>query len=151
VIPRIAPTVYSEAAFAPILAEAERAGGGFMLRVREEWLSGVQRFDRPGEFLLGCHVGDMLAGVGGVSHDPYDPLPGLGRVRHIYVLERLRRQGIGRALMEAIVARAANSFDVLRLRTRSPEAAALYESLGFLPSSGEHETHRLTLRGASVA
>ncbi len=51
---RVEPIGYSEAAFTEILAEAERAGGGFMLRVRDEWLSGVQRFDGPGEFLLGA-------------------------------------------------------------------------------------------------
>jgi GNAT superfamily N-acetyltransferase len=142
----IQPIVYSDAAFAPILAEAERAGGAFMVRVREEWVGGVQRFDRPGEFLLGAFLERKLVGVGGLSRDPYAPQPGLGRVRHIYVLERLRGQGIGRALMEAIIDRARADFTLLRLRTRSDAASSLYESLGFVRSDAEGETHRLRLR-----
>lgn len=143
---RVKPIGYCDAAFAPILADAERAGGPFMLRVRDEWLSGVQRFDGPGEFLLGAFMGDRLVALGGVSRDPYHPEPGLGRVRHIYVLEDLRRQGIGRALMEAIVARARDHFDILRLRTRSAGAAALYESIGFVAHRADDETHRIALR-----
>jgi GNAT superfamily N-acetyltransferase len=140
------PLVYSDEAFAPIMAEAEQAGGGFMLRVRDEWLSGAQRFDGPGEFLLGAWDGGLLVGVGGISRDPYDPQPGLGRVRHVYVLQALRGQGIGRALMEALLARARRDFTTLRLRTRNPEAAALYERIGFEPRTADDETHRLTLR-----
>lgn len=143
--PDIRPIVYREEVFAPILAEAEEAGGAFMLRVRDEWVSGVQRFDGPGEFLLGAFLHGELVGVGGVSRDPYEPDPALGRVRHVYVLERLRRQGIGRALMKALVARARPHWPVLRLRTRTSSAAALYESLGFAPSAQENETHRLRL------
>lgn len=138
--------VFSEEAFAPILAEAERAGGSFMLRLRDEWVSGVQRFDRPGEFLLGAFLGGQLAGVGGVSRDPYDPQPELGRIRHVYVLERLRGQGIGRALMAAIIERAKADFSLLRLRTRAQAAFRLYESIGFVRSDLADETHRLRLR-----
>jgi GNAT superfamily N-acetyltransferase len=117
-----------------------------MLRARDEWVSGVQRFDGPGEFLLGAFSGDRLVAVGGVSRDPYRPELGLGRVRHVYVLQELRRHGVGRTLMEAIMDKARADFDVLRLRTRSAGAAALYESLGFERRAGDDETHRLTLR-----
>ena len=141
--PIIRPVTFSDTAFAAILAEAEHAGGPFMLRVREEWIDGVQRFDGPGEFLLGVFLDHQLVGVGGVSRDPYDPEPGLGRVRHIYVLERLRRQGIGGLLMREIVAQARPYWSVLRLRTK--DAGGFYEALGFLRSDGESETHRLTL------
>ena len=143
---RIEAIQYSEAAFASILAEAERADGAFMLRVRDEWVSGAQRFDRPGEFLLGVFDGERLVAVGGVSNDPYSAEPGLGRVRHVYVLEALRRQGIARMLMNEIIARARGHFTLLRLRTRSSGAAALYENLGFVRVDRDDETHRLTLR-----
>ncbi len=143
---RIKPIRYFEAAFAPILAEAERAKGAFMLRLRDEWLSGIQRFEGPGEFLLGIFDGERLVAVGGVSNDPYRSEPGLGRVRHVYVLEALRRQGIARMLMTEILECARGHFTVLRLRTRSAAAASLYESLGFVRVDGDDETHRLTLR-----
>lgn len=141
----IRPLVYSEELFAPILAEAEQ-DGSFMLRLRDEWVSGVQRFDGPGEFLLGAWDGEQLVGVGGVSRDPYDPRSGLGRVRHVYVLRERRGRGVGRVLMDALVTRARCDFECLRLRTRNPAAAALYESFGFQRSESQDETHRLELR-----
>jgi ribosomal protein S18 acetylase RimI-like enzyme len=42
-----------------------------------------------------------------------------------------RRRGVGRALVTAIMAAAMPSFDVLRLRTNTPEGSQFYESLGF--------------------
>jgi len=139
----VRPITFSEADFEPILAEAEQAGGAFMLRVRDEWLSGVQRFDGPGEFLLGAFHGGGLVGVGGVSADPYDAQQGLGRVRHIYVLKRLRGTGIGRDLMDAIMLRSRPHWRVLRLRTK--EAGPFYEKPGFVANLAENETHRLVL------
>jgi GNAT superfamily N-acetyltransferase len=136
---------FTPEAFAPLMHEAEAGNVGFLLRLREEWQSGALRFERPGEFLLGAFADGRLIGVGGVSHDPYQPAEGLGRVRHLYVLEASRRQGIARALMTRILERSADSFNMLRLRTRSAEAAFLYESLGFRRSDRDGETHRLRL------
>jgi GNAT superfamily N-acetyltransferase len=138
---QVRPIAYSEPLFAPLLADAEQGGGAFMLRLRDEWLSGAQRFDGAGEFLVGAFRGEELAGVGGVSRDPYDQTPGLGRVRHLYVLQRLRGMGVGGALVEAIVARARGHWQILRLRTSNPNAARLYERHGFQPLAGGEETH----------
>ena len=137
--------VYDEASFAPLVEEGVRRDGGFLARLRDEWLSGATRFDRPREFLLGAFEGDRLVGVGGVSLDPYHPAPHLGRVRHLYVVEAQRRRGIGRALMEAVLERAGRDFAVLRLRTERPEAVRLYESFGFVRTDAPGETHRLVL------
>ena len=145
----IRTTQYAPAVFAPVMEEAEACDVGFLLRLREEWQSGALRFDRPGEFLLGAFAQGTLIGVGGISHDPYEPAEGLGRVRHVYVLEARRREGIARRLMTEILARAAGSFHTLRLRTSSAEAAALYESLGFRRSDRAGETHRLQISSVS--
>ena len=139
----IRPVAFAAALFAPLLEEAEAGDGTFLGRLRDEWESGALRFDRPGEVLLGAFAGDRLAGVGGLSHDPYDPAPGLVRLRHLYVLRAQRRSGCGKALVTALLALARPRFTTVRLRTRAPGAAALYESLGFLPSAREGETHRL--------
>jgi hypothetical protein len=48
--------------------------------------------------------------------------------------------------MEEILERARGHFTLLRLRTRSAAAAALYGNLGFVRVDGDDETHRLTLR-----
>jgi GNAT superfamily N-acetyltransferase len=134
---------FSESLFAPVLAEAPAQGGAFLLRLRDEWADGSLRFDIPGELLLGAFVGSGLVGVGGVSRDPYAPAPGLGRIRHLYVLKSHRGQGIGRALMDRLIKHGRAHFSVLRLSTQAPEAARLYESYGFVRAPAWKQTHRL--------
>ena len=140
----IRPTLFSSEDFAPLMRKVE-PDGQFLLRLRDEWERGETRFDRPGEFLLGAYQEGRLVATAGVTHDPYDPAVGLGRVRHVFVLRACRGQGIGRALMTAIIDRARSGFALLRLRTSNPEAARLYESLGFVPLEQPNETHRLVL------
>ncbi len=139
----IRPIAYEREMFAPLLAEAAEEGGPFLFRLRDEWESGALRFDAAGEFLLGAFLDGALVGVAGLSHDPYHPAPGRGRVRHVYVMARHRSRGIGRRLVERAVEGARANFDHLRLATRRAEAAALYESMGFVRAEGPHQTHLL--------
>jgi GNAT superfamily N-acetyltransferase len=134
---------YSPVLFAELIEEAPRAGGSFLLRLRDEWESGANRFEDDGEALFGAFDGERLVGVGGLNRDPWQPE--LGRLRHLYVLAACRGRGAGRTLSERILAQARGRFDVVRLRTRASEAVALYLRLGFVPSVGEHETHRVVL------
>ena len=136
---------YDDARFAPLVEEGLAGGGSFLARLRDEWLSGANRFENPGECLVGALADGTLVGVGGISRDPYHPAEGLGRVRHVYVLKAHRRRGIGRALMAKILERASPHFKVLRLRTQSPEAVRLYERFGFVRTDAPGETHRLVL------
>jgi ribosomal protein S18 acetylase RimI-like enzyme len=132
--------------FQALQAESERAGLGFLRRLADEWASGANRFDRPGEMLLGARIGDELIAVGGLNVDPYATRPGVGRVRHVYVLSAYRSLGIGRRLVAEIVAAAGGRFDSLRLSTSNPAAARLYDGLGFHPLQNDaHCTHVLEL------
>lgn len=131
---------------APLIAESEQAGVRFVGRLAEEWESGVNRFDRPGEALFGALRGRRLLGVCGLNVDPYAGEPRVGRVRHLYVLTAYRRHGVGRQLLGAVIAAAHGSFGTLRLGTASPEAARLYEALGFRRHAGDARcTHVLEL------
>ena len=143
--PVICSVEYSDEVFGPIIGEAAQEGGPFLLRLREEWLSGALRFDGPGELMLGAFLDDVLIGVGGVSHDPYAPAPGLGRIRHLYVLKNRRAQGVGRTLLKELLDHARKHFSLLRLSADAPEARRLYESCGFAPVEGHKQTHRLIL------
>jgi ribosomal protein S18 acetylase RimI-like enzyme len=71
----------------------------------------------------------------------------VGRVRHLYVGRAARRLGVGGALMREVIQAARGAFDVLRLRTGNPAAAALYEGLGFrrTPETAD-STHIMDLR-----
>jgi len=118
-----------------LLSESEQTGLRFVRRLVEEWASGANRFDRPGEALLGARVGGRLVGVCGLNVDPYARDPRVGRVRHLYVLSAYRRSGVGRRLVAGIIEAARGRFDRLRLRTMNPEAARLYERTGFRRST----------------
>jgi GNAT superfamily N-acetyltransferase len=133
-------------ALAPLLAEGEREGWRFVRRLADEWAAGTNRFDRPGEALLGAWVGEALAGVCGLNADPYAADPAVGRVRRLYVLEAFRGRGVGRLLVRAVVQSARPWFGSLRLRTESTAAARLFERLGFVPTAGLPDcTHTLVL------
>ena len=129
-----------------LLVDSEREGSRFVRRLFDEWATGTNRFDRPGEALFAARLGDRLIGVCGLNVDPYAAAANVGRVRRLYVLSAYRRIGAGRQLVLAVLEAARGRFDVLHLRTTNPVAAQLYESLGFRPSSATADyTHALEL------
>ena len=134
----------------PLIRESEREGFRFLARLRREFEAGSTRFDRAGEVLLGVERDSKLVAVGGLTLDPYEAEPRVGRLRHLYVLPSHRRRGAGRLLVAALVEAARPHFDTLTLRTDTEAAARFYQALGFAPAAGsEHHTHRLALRPAS--
>lgn len=134
---------------APLISESEQAGLRFVRRLAEEWASGHNRFDRPGEALFGAGLDSLLVGVCGLNVDPYADDARVGRMRHLYVQTAHRRLGVGRQLVGAVVAAAHGPFTTLRLSTTNPAAARLYESLGFRRHAGDaHCTHVLELPAA---
>jgi GNAT superfamily N-acetyltransferase len=136
-----------------LVIESEQAGSTFVRRLVDEWRSGANRFDRPGEALFGAWLDGRLVGVCGLNVDPYSAEPRVGRVRHLYVLTDGRRSGVGRELVAAVIAASRASFDTLRLSTTNPAAARLYESLGFRPTRGAvgDASHVMTLGGPRFA
>jgi nicotinamidase-related amidase/GNAT superfamily N-acetyltransferase len=131
----------------PLVAESERAGLRFVRRLADEWTSGRNRFDRPGERLFAAVVDGRMIGVCGLNVDPYAGAPTVGRVRHLYVLSAYRKVGVGQRLVGEVVAAARGPFGMLRLRTENPAAARLYERLGFRRCSDIADcTHLMELR-----
>jgi GNAT superfamily N-acetyltransferase len=136
---------------ADLLADDQRAGTRFVRRLLDEWTSGANRFDGPGEVLFGAWVGEALAGVCGLTADPYAASERVGRVRRLYVAATFRRLGVGRALVLEVIKAAHGRFDRLRLRTTNPDAAHLYEALGFRPATDAVDhTHVMDLEAARV-
>ena len=122
---------------ADLVAESEREGFAFVRRLVDEWESGDNRFDRPGEALFAAVDDGRVVGVCGLNIDPYLPGGRVGRVRHLYVAAAFRRRGIGAGLVAAVIRAARGTFDRLRLRTESESAVRFYESLGFRSCAGE--------------
>lgn len=127
----------------PLVAESEQVGLRFVRRLAEEWVSGRNRFDRPGEAFFAASMDGRLVGVCGLNADPYAAAPGVGRVRHLYVLAAHRHLGIGRRLVAEVIAAARGPFDTLRLRTENLAAARLYEGMGFRPCPGAADCSHL--------
>jgi len=133
------------------LRDAALAEGWRMLRVLEEDLdAGTLRFDGPGEALFAAWRGEALAGIGGVTADPYAGAAHVARVRRLYVAPPHRGRGAGRGLVEAAAATAAaHGFDAIRVR--APAAAGrFYEACGFLPALLRSATHTRPLGGGQT-
>ncbi len=118
--------------FEELVAESQLHGHDFLMKMKAEWEADKNRFQQRNEILFGLRESNgALVGVGGVNVDPYANDPSVGRVRHVYIREAYRRQGLARLLMGKIMDHSKRSFRLLRLRTHNPEAGYLYESIGF--------------------
>ena len=125
--------------------DARQEGVSFIDRLVDEWASGANRFDGPGEVLCGVVADGLLVGVGGLNRDPFVTHPEIGRIRRVYVRPGWRHQGLATALVRALIDRARGAFRAVRLRAETPYAAGLYESLGFLRLDDPEATHVLPL------
>ncbi|POA72571.1 GNAT family N-acetyltransferase [Pseudomonas sp. GW531-T4] len=129
-------------------AEAVAEGFRFLTRLVADWKSGANRFDQPGECLLGAFRDGQLIAIGGLSYDPYAG-PGIGRLRRVYVARAARGQNVGKALVQQLLAYAAQRFRVVRLSTDTPEGAAFYLRCGFQPIQDDFATHVKSLADAT--
>ena len=123
--------------------EARGEGFRFVDRLVCDWEDSTNRFDGPGECLLGVYRDNLLVAVGGLNRDPYSTAECLARIRHFYVLRAFRRTGIGRNLLESLIQKGSRTFSAFRLRTANRQAALFYERFGFRRVNEPDATHRL--------
>ena len=120
-------------------------GHTFVRKTEDEWLSGDNRFDQPGEGFFVARANGAIVGICGLNIDPFARDPSVGRLRHLYVHPDRRGEGVGRRLVDACLALAHGSFDRVRVRTFDPEAAAFYLSVGLVRLSEADATHGIAL------
>lgn len=131
---------------AGLVQESLAEGFGFLERLREEWVSGINRFARPGEALFEARHRGRLVGVCGLNRDPYLDQAAAGRIRRLYVAPEARRLGIARRLVREVVREAQGHFAVLRLRSDTRMGDLFYRALGFEPvTETATATHELRL------
>lgn len=123
--------------------EAWEEGFYFLNRLIADWGDGSNQFDRLGECLYCVRVDGELVAIGGLNIDPYEDGIEVGRIRRFYVKPAHRRTGVGRHLLAALLGEAGGHFSKVRLRTNNPDAAAFYESAGFVARDGEAVSHVL--------
>lgn len=136
---------------AEILAESKMAGFRMIDRLINDWMTGVNRFDYPGEALFTAWQNDRIVGICGLNCDPYSDLSKTARVRHLYVMQDNRRQGVGRRLVHQVIQTAVLNFERLHVRTTDVIAAQFYQSLGFAPCNNEFVTHVLHLSSTHLS
>lgn len=121
-------------------------GFNFLARMLDEWIGGKNRFDRPGERIVGAFIAGRLVGLCGLSDDPYTEAPEVGRIRHLYVLGEVRGRGVGRRLIGSVLAGADERYSRVRLRAVREEVGMFYEAIGFNRTYSEPEcTHAIEL------
>lgn len=126
-----------------LVRESESEGFRFLKRLREEWLSGANRFSNAGEAFFGVIEEGRLLAVGGINRES----EACGRLRRFYVKKEARRSGVGRSLARHIVAFASSHYTRVVLRTDTEAADRFYVSLGFARlSKSELATHLLELK-----
>jgi GNAT superfamily N-acetyltransferase len=120
-------------------------GVGIVARLKVDWAGGVVRFDRVGETLVAGWWAGELAGIAGMTRDPYIAAM---RMRRVYVAPQFRRHGIGRELAFHVLRRPEIVDQRVTVNAGTPEAPAFCEALGFRPVSGQRHTHERPWEGA---
>jgi GNAT superfamily N-acetyltransferase len=127
----------------PLNIEALADGICIVKKTINEWRTGENTFSKTGEKFWGLFIGSECIAIGGLQIDPYvENNDGtVGRVRHLYVAKKNRGNGLSRVIMNLVLDEAKKNFKILRLSTKNPIAASLYESLGFVKKEGVKVTH----------
>ncbi|HEV2512325.1 GNAT family N-acetyltransferase [Bosea sp. (in: a-proteobacteria)] len=125
--------------------EAAAEGYRFVEGILEEWDAGRYAGEDERNTLLAVYREGVLAAIGAVTPDPYDPAPDLLRIRHVYVRPENRREGVGRALAGALIQQGLALAPRLSLNAADAGASAFWEAMGFSPDrGGTRRTHLLT-------
>jgi N-acetylglutamate synthase-like GNAT family acetyltransferase len=137
---------WPEARMAPLVEESVAEGFRHLLRLRDDWRTGANRFEEPGEGLWIVDRGERVVAVCGLNRDPFAGNPDVARLRRLYVARSERGRGLGRRLVSCILAHAADTFGEVRLRAGSRAPEGFFLALGFERAEDLPEaSHRLRL------
>lgn len=128
-----------------LVQESEQEGYRFVARLVNEFEAGTNTFNKPGEvlFCVTNEEGSVVA-IGGINQSPFSEEADVGRLRRFYVLEEVRREGVGTLLLRSIIDHAKHYFKEITVRTDSAKADAFYRACGFsFDDSASETTHIL--------
>jgi len=111
------------------------------------WQQRLQEDEPPREMVLAAWAGGALAGVAGLSFETRERSHHKATLFGMYVPERFRHAGLGRQLVQAVLAQARQRPETLLVQLTVTEgnaaAQALYASCGFIPFGTEPLAVRL--------
>ncbi|WP_342515046.1 GNAT family N-acetyltransferase [Sporosarcina sp. FSL K6-1522] len=133
---------------ARLVQESEAEGYRFLSRLVNDFQDGTNRFNKPGEALFAVQNDDRdVVAIGGVNQSPFANNPQAARLQRFYVLDDVRRQGVGSLLLKEIINHACDTFNEMTVRTESSKADAFYRANGFeLDDTASETTHVMKLR-----
>jgi GNAT superfamily N-acetyltransferase len=125
--------------FAALRAEAEAEGHRHMSRLADEWAT------NPADFvvLIAAALDGELAGIGGLTREPQTTDRATLRMRRLYVSASARRQGVGRALANALLQEAFDRLATVTVHAGNDGAAAFWEAMGFAVVTDRPWSHEL--------
>lgn len=114
--------------------QAQKEGFQFVDRLIEEYESGKNRFNQPGEFLLFVYDDEKLIACGGLNQqwNENEIDNRIGRVRRFYVLPKYRKHGVGKQLLQHLEKNARANFSALCLNTDTKSAAHFYQKQNYV-------------------
>lgn len=126
-----------------LVQESEREGYRFVTRLVTEFEDGTNTFSKPGEGLFCVVTKDAeVVAIGGINESPLTQDRDVARLQRFYVLDKVRRQGVGTMLTQSIIDYAKDHFKEITVRTESAKADAFYRACGFeFDDSASETTH----------
>ena len=114
--------------------QAQKEGFDLIDRLIEEYDSGKNQFNQPGEFLLFVYDDEKLIACGGLNQQWNENQidSRIGRVRRFYVLPKYRKQGVGKQLLQHLEKNARPNFSALCLSVDNKSAAHFYQKLNYV-------------------
>lgn len=125
----------------PLIKTSEQEGFRFLSRLKEDWIKGINLFNKRNEQLYQVRIEGQIVAIGGINNNPYEEKGKTGRIRHVYILPEYRRKGIGRTLILHLLKMMQGKYERITLRTDTKDASIFYESLGFEKVKSRHSSH----------
>lgn len=122
---------FTLSSIADLIEESEREHLKLLSSLRDDWSHTSRLFEDPAAALYQIYLDGDLAGICGLTRDPFNGSPFFGRIRPIYVRPPCRRLGLGTALIDHVCKDASVHFSKLLLLAASPQMDRLATRLGF--------------------
>lgn len=125
--------------FAALRAQAEVEGDRHLGRLAAEWA------ERPAMFhaLMTAWRDGGLVAVGAITDEPEPAAESAWRMRRLYVAPAVRRQGVARTLVNALLQEALGAVRLVTVHAPAAEAGRFWEAMGFAAVAGRAWSHEL--------
>ena len=109
--------------------ESKKEGYNIVDKLINDFKIDKTKFNKKGECVIMCKVGDRVVGIGALGIDPLNSQR--GRIRRLYVSPQYRNKGVGRTLVEELIHYSSKNFKSVSVNMGKYKVSKFYEGLGF--------------------